>query len=135
MSCSAYHIFRDNPWTGTGVGTIISVYPAYETDYDASIVDHVHNDHFELLAETGSVGAICWLTFIALLIGFGLKKFLMGATRRRRPRASTWRSRRLRRPSNSQFLADFNLHIPANALLFYLLAGVASVKSDFRSER
>ena len=53
MASGAYHIFRDHPWMGTGVGTLISVYPAYETAYDATIVDHVHDDHFELLAETG----------------------------------------------------------------------------------
>jgi O-antigen ligase len=124
MSRSAYHIFRDHPLTGTGVGTIISVYPAYETDYDASIVDHVHNDHFELLAETGSVGAICWLTFIALLIGFGLKNLWA-------QRDAAVRALQLGALVGCVGLlihsfADFNLHIPANALLFYLLAGVAS---------
>src|ERR1019366_271613 len=43
MAKSAYHIFRDHPWIGTGVGTMVSVYPAYETAYDGTIVDHVHD--------------------------------------------------------------------------------------------
>ena len=124
MSRSAYHIFRDHPLTGTGVGTIISVYPAYETDYDAYIVDHVHNDHFELLAETGSVGAICWLAFIALLLTYGLKNLWA-------QRDAAVRALQLGALVGCVGLlihsfADFNLHIPANALLFYLLAGVAS---------
>ena len=124
MSRGAYHIFRDHPFTGTGVGTIVSVYPAYETSYDSTIVDHVHNDHFELLAETGSVGAICWLTFIALLVVCGLKNLWA-------QRDSAARALQLGALVGCVGLlihsfADFNLHIPANALLFYLLAGVVS---------
>jgi O-antigen ligase len=124
MSKGAYHIFRDHPWTGSGVGTIVSVYPAYETAYDASIVDHVHNDHFELLAETGSVGAICWLTFIGLLLVYGVKNVLA-------QRDPAVRALQLGALVGCVGLlvhsfADFNLHIPANALLFYLLAGIAS---------
>jgi O-antigen ligase len=124
MSRGAYHIFRDHPWTGSGVGTIVSVYPAYETAYDASIVDHVHNDHFELLAETGSVGAICWLTFIGLLLVYGVKNMLA-------QRDPAVRALQLGALVGCVGLlvhsfADFNLHIPANALLFYLLAGIAS---------
>jgi O-antigen ligase len=124
MTRSAYHIFRDHPWTGTGIGTIISVYPAYETDYDATIVDHVHNDHFELLAETGAIGAICWLTFIGLLITCGLKNLWA-------QRDTAVRALQLGALVGCVGLlihsfADFNLHIPANALLFFLLSGMAS---------
>ena len=124
MSKGAYHIFRDHPWTGSGLGTIISVYPAYETDYDASIVDHVHNDHFELLAETGTVGAICWLTFIGMLLVYGLKN--VAAQRDRTVRALQLGALVGCVGLLVHSFADFNLHIPANALLFYLLAGVAS---------
>lgn len=126
MTRGAYHVFLDHPFVGTGVGTIISVYPAYETSYDSTIVDHVHNDHFELLAETGSVGALCWLAFIALLLGFGLKNLWA-------QRDSAVRALQLGALVGCVGLlihsfADFNLHIPANALLFYLLAGIASSK-------
>ena len=124
MSRGAYHIFRDHPWTGTGVGTIISVYPAYETAYDSSIVDHVHNDHFELLAETGSIGAICWLTFIGLLLACGLKN--LWAQRDAGVRALQLGALIGCVGLLIHSFADFNLHIPANALLFYLLAGIAS---------
>jgi O-antigen ligase len=126
MSRGAYHIFRDYHWTGIGVGTIVSVYPAYESAYDGSIVDHVHNDHFELLAETGAVGAICWLTFIGLLIVYGLKNLWA-------QRDATVRALQVGALVGCVGLlihsfADFNLHIPANALLLYLLAGIASTK-------
>ena len=128
MSRGAYHIFRDHPWTGIGIGTIVSVYPAYETQYDASIVDHVHNDHFELLAETGSVGAICWLTFIGLLLACGLKN--LWAQRDAAVRALQLGALLGCVGLLAHSFADFNLHIPANALLFYLLAGAATDRPD-----
>jgi O-antigen ligase len=129
MARGAYHIFRDHPWIGTGVGTIISVYPAYETAYDATIVDHVHDDHFEILAETGVLGAFCWLTFIGLLVAYGFKT------------VSAHQDPVVRSVQLGTFvgcagllvhsLVDFNLHIPANALLFYLMAGFASTNPIF----
>ena len=129
MARGAYHIFKDHPWTGTGVGTIISVYPAYETAYDATIVDHVHDDHFELLAETGVLGILCWLTFIALLVIYGFRS------------VSTHQDPVVRSVQLGTLVGcagllvhgfvDFNLHIPANALLFYLMAGMASTNPIF----
>ena len=129
MAKSAYHIFRDHPLTGTGVGTMISVYPAYETAYNGTIVDHVHDDHFELLAETGVVGTSCWLTFIVLLAVYGLKN------------VSAHQDPVVRAVQLGTLVGcvgllvhsfvDFNLHIPANALLFYVMAGMASTSPIF----
>ena len=49
------HIVRDHPWTGTGLGTLETVFPRYESHYDGLVVDHAHNDYLELLAETGLI--------------------------------------------------------------------------------
>jgi O-antigen ligase len=129
MARGAYHIFRDHPWLGSGVGTLVSVYPAYETSYDATIVDHVHDDHFELLAETGIPGALCWLTFIIVLAVYGLKN----VSAHQDP---VVRSVQLGTIVGcvgllAHSFVDFNLHIPANALLFYLMAGMASTNPIF----
>ncbi len=56
MVRGAAHMFFDHPIVGTGVGSLVAVYPRYETFYDGKIVDHVHNDYMELLAETGILG-------------------------------------------------------------------------------
>jgi len=129
MARGAYHIFRDHPWMGAGVGTMISVYPAYETAYDATIVDHVHDDHFELLAETGAVGAICWLTFIVLLAVHGLRN--VSAHQDPVVRAVQLGTLVGCAGILVHSFVDFNLHIPANALLFYLMAGMASTNPIF----
>jgi O-antigen ligase len=129
MARGAYHIFRDHPLVGTGLGTLVSVYPAYETSYDATIVDHVHDDHFELLAETGMIGTVCWLTFIGLLVACGLRNVSAHQD-------VVVRSLQLGTLVGclgllAHSFVDFNLHIPANALLFYLTAGMASTNPIF----
>jgi O-antigen ligase len=129
MAKSAYHIFKDHPWIGTGVGTMVSVYPAYETAYNGTIVDHVHDDHFEWLAETGSLGIICWLSFIVLLAVYGIKNVSAHQD-------SVVRAVQLGTLVGCVGLlvhsfVDFNLHIPANASLFYVMAGMASTSPIF----
>jgi len=54
MRQDTLRIFLDHPWTGTGLGTLQTVFPKYETNYDGKIVNHTHNDYLEALAETGS---------------------------------------------------------------------------------
>src|SRR2546422_1400541 len=115
MARDTWRIFLDYPVAGTGLGTLQSVDPKYETLYDGKIVNHAHNDYLEALAETGLLGGACCASFLVLLIWRGLKRVL--------------------NPENTfagalqtagligclGFLAhsvlDFNLHIPSNVLL------------------
>lgn len=129
MVRGAWKIFLDHPWIGTGLGTTVSVYPRYETAYDARIVDHIHDDHFELLAETGIAGGFCWLAFIGLLAVFGLKN--LSAHQDRFVRAIQLGALVACVGLLVHSFVDFNLHIPANALLFYLQAGMASSSPVF----
>jgi len=124
MMRGALHIFRANPWIGTGLGTTISVYPRYETLYDGKTIDHVHNDHLELLAETGIVGGLCWLAFIGTLIRFGIKNLFS----RNEPLVQALQIGALVACVSLLIhgLVDFNLHIPSNAVLFFLLAHFAA---------
>jgi O-antigen ligase len=49
------------PWTGFGLGTFSTVYPAY-AHFDVGLtVDHAHNDWLEWAAEGGIVFAFFWL--------------------------------------------------------------------------
>ena len=120
----AWHIFRDHPAIGTGLGTTISVFPKYETMYDGKVIDHIHNDHLELLAETGIPGGICWIAFIALLFIFGIRNFSFA--RDPAVRAVHLASVVACAGLLVHGLMDFNLHIPSNALLFFTLAAIGS---------
>jgi len=124
MRQDTWHIFLDHPITGTGLGTLQIVFPPYETLYDGKIVNHTHNDYLEALSDTGLLGGLCCAWFLGILFWEALK--------------------RLRQINNSfagalqlsglmacsgflvHSLVDFNLHIPANALLFFLMAHLAT---------
>ncbi|HET9994277.1 MAG TPA: O-antigen ligase family protein [Candidatus Acidoferrum sp.] len=133
MRRDTWRIFLDHPLAGTGLGTLQIVYPPYETLYDGKIVNHTHNDYLEVLAETGLIGSLCCAWFIGVLLLEALK-----------------RSREL----NNSFagalqlsglvaccgllvhsLVDFNLHIPSNAILFLLMAHLATVEMQQAAPR
>jgi O-antigen ligase len=123
MRTDTWHIFLDHPWMGTGLGTLQTVFPAYETSYDGKIVNHTHNDYLEGLAETGIVGGLCCLWFLGVLLFDSL---------RRLSRASGNFVSALHLSGLvaclgflTHSLVDFNLHIPVNALLFFLMAYLA----------
>jgi O-antigen ligase len=118
MSRGALHIFRDHPIEGAGLGTLVSVYPLYETVYDNKLVDHVHNDFTELLAEEGLLGGLCGLSFLWLLYREARANF--EARQSHFSRAVHAGSIVALSGLLLHSLVDFNLHIPSNALLFLL---------------
>ena len=123
MRADTWRIFLDHPWTGTGLGTLQLVFPAYETLYDGKIVNHTHNDYLEGLAETGIVGGLCCLWFLGVLVFDSLRRLAQatGAF------SSTVQLAALIACLGflTHSLVDFNLHIPGNALLFFLMANLA----------
>ncbi|MGB8541375.1 MAG: O-antigen ligase family protein [Candidatus Acidiferrales bacterium] len=124
MFRGAAHLFADHPITGVGLGALVAAYPRYETAYDGKLVDHVHNDYIELLAETGLLGGIC---------GFALLWILFRQARSCYAAEQGHFSRALHAGAVAGLcgmllhsFVDFNLHIPSNALLFLLLAHLAT---------
>src|SRR6202158_4576369 len=126
MRRDTWRIFLDHPVLGTGLGTLQQVYPPYETLYDGKIVNHTHNDYLEALAGTGLLGGLCCAWFIGTVfisaLGFlksGDNSFantlrLCGCT-------GCW-------GLLVHSLVDFNLHIPANLLLFLLMSMLATAE-------
>ena len=76
MFRGAEHIFLDHPVKGVGLGTIVTVFPGYDTGYDGRVVDHVHNDYIEALAETGILGGLCGIAFLWLLFTGARRSFV-----------------------------------------------------------
>src|SRR6266436_842534 len=126
MRADTWRIFLDHPWTGTGLGTLQLVFPAYETLYDGKIVNHTHNDYLEGLAETGIAGGLCCVWFLGVLLFDSLRRLSqpVGAF------ASTVQLAALIACLGflTHSLVDFNLHIPGNALLFFLMANLAATE-------
>jgi O-antigen ligase len=126
MRRDTWKIFLDHPVSGTGLGTLQQVFPPYDSEYDGKIVNHTHNDYLEALAETGILGGTCCAWFIAVLFlaslrglanlgsSFGAALNLSGLV-----------------GCCGIFvhsLVDFNLHIPGNALLFFVAAHMATAR-------
>lgn len=125
MVRGAAHIFLSHPIAGCGLGSLVEVYPRFETFYDGLIVDHVHNDYMELLAETGLFGALCGLAFLWVLFRDSRKCF--GAEQGHFSRAIHAGAATALAGLLLHSMVDFNLHIPSNAVLFLLQAHLATV--------
>jgi O-antigen ligase len=129
----ALRMFRAHPFLGVGLGNFETAYPGYQSFPSDLWIDHAHNDYVEALAETGLLGA--------LLIFWALALFFRLAFRE-------W-DQRLRSKGGWIRLGaavgccgllvhsffDFNLHIPANAAWFAVLAGVATTGNNYPKER
>ena len=126
MAWDTWHIFLDHPVMGTGLGTLQTVFPPYESLYDGKIVNHSHNDYLEALAETGVAGALCCGWFLVLLAIDGARRALSAS----RSFAATLQFSALLGCVGFlvHSLADFNLHIPANAMLFFVMSYLATTQ-------
>ncbi len=110
-------MIRDFPLFGTGWGTFASVYPAYATvKFEGMVLVHAHNDYLEFLSELGLIG---FILLAGILFFMALDSFLIWSKRRNVEIKGLAAGGLI-----SIFimlvhsLTDFNLHIPANALLF-----------------
>lgn len=115
-------IVKDYPLVGTGLGTFQNSYQQYQSHSSTTFYDHAHNDYVELLTDTGIAGFILGgalvVTFFIMLFRNWLK------------RHSTY-TKTIGAGGMASLLAisvhsftDFNLHIPANAMLLAVVAGI-----------
>ena len=117
-------IIRDYPAVGTGLGTFAVAFRRYQTTSLDLLVDHAHNDYVEVTTDTGILGAV--LLFIPIM-GLLVKMILAYAG----ARSAYRRSVLLACIGSTAALLihttmDFNLQIPANALLFAVILGIGS---------
>jgi O-antigen ligase len=112
-----------SPIVGFGLGTFADALPRYKTGAAGLRVEHAENDYLELLTETGILGFLIALALVAA----GAASILRGVSRQG--------DRGLCGLAIGAFAAitaflvhaafDFNFHIPANAVLFALVATIA----------
>jgi O-antigen ligase len=117
-------ILKDYPAVGTGLGTFPVAFRRYQTSLLELQVDHAHNDYLEVATDTGIAGAV--LLFVPIL--WLLIKMILAYAGARNPYR---RSVLLACIGSTAALLvhstmDFNLQIPANALLFAVVLGIGS---------
>ena len=117
-------LVRDYWLTGCGLGTYRSAFVAYRVSSPMFQIPHAHNDFLQYLAELGALGFALGLVPIVILWARLMRRY------------------QLDRNPDSRYLAlgclvsmhslalhslvDFNLYIPANALAFAWVLGVAA---------
>jgi len=124
MARDALYMWLEHPWLGVGIGDFETAYPRYHSFPTDMWVDHAQNDYVEAAAETGLVGALLILAAVALFLYLAFRNVihLVGSN-------AGWV--RLGAAIGCCGLlvhsfGDFNLHIPANAAWFAVLAGIAT---------
>lgn len=123
-------MFRDHPIVGVGLEGFGMAFPRYDSLNGTYRVERAHNDYLQTLAETGLIGSLCALAFIVIL-------FRQGWTLLRRTH-DPWRRAVVLGSLAGCFgvlvhsFFEFPLRSPANALLFLLLAVLATVEVGSR---
>jgi len=123
-------IFAEFPIFGTGLGTFTFLYPDFEEHGTLIRLYHAHNDYLEYLADLGAVGLILLLGGLFLMVA---NSFVI------------WRIRRYPEVKGLALggiiaiicilihsITDFNLHIPANMLLFSVVLSLTMVIAFYK---
>lgn len=117
-------IIGDFPLFGSGLGTFSSVYPAYDKSMIPAQFSHAHNDYLEYFSELGFFGFIFLFGGILILL---LKSFFVWRERTHpRIKALTLGGVLSITLLLLHSITDFNLHIPANMLLFSVLLSLTA---------
>lgn len=129
----AMRMFYSRPILGWGLGNFATAYPQFRSFYTNDLVDQAHNDYLQLLVETGILGFATMLWFIFSMYRYAIPKLrnwdhdvngsitlaaMLGCT-----------------GILAHSFVDFNLQIPANAALFYVLAIFAAAPPCFGFSR
>ena len=122
-------MFKLKPVLGWGLGTFATVYPHYRSFYTEFFINEAHDDYVQLLVEMGALGVVTMLWFLGVSYYRAIRKL------------HDWS----KEPNGLVALAamlgmtgilvhsfvDFNLQVPANAALFYVLCMLAAMKPRF----
>jgi len=120
-------IIRANPYLGAGLGAFGVVYTKYDTRNGLYRLEQAHNDYLQVLSDAGFLGGALALIFVGLLF----YKALQRAKSRddfRRGVALAGLGGCFAVLIHSFF--DFTLHTTANALLFLVLAALATMNGQ-----
>jgi len=112
------------PFLGWGLGAFPIVYPEFRSFYTTFFVNQAHNDYLQLLVETGLAGFSIAVWFLVLVFRQAARKL------------GNWTETASGALTVAALLGcvgilvhsflDFNLQIPANAALFYVLCAIAA---------
>jgi len=125
-------IIKANPIIGTGLGAFGVVYTRYDSRNGLFRLEQAHNDYLQILSDGGIVGAALGLFFVFMLFRMGFA---------RRESSDDFRSGVALGALAGCFAVlvhsffDFTLHTTSNALLFLVLAALATMNGRVEQSR
>jgi O-antigen ligase len=138
---AAVQMWRDNPWFGVGPAHYDYRFREYRPEVVQGRPDRVHNDYLNLLADWGVIGGVI------VVAGMGIFVFWLAKTwphvRREENDFGSGQSNRFAfflgalcglAALAAHSIMDFNLHIPANALVGVTLLGLATSNVRYATE-
>ena len=139
---SAVQMWADNPWCGVGPAHFDYRFREYRPVTVQGRPDRVHNDYLNLLADWGTVGGVIVLAGMGIFI-FWLKKTWPHVRREENDFGSGQSNRFAFFIGALCGLAalavhsamDFNLHIPANALVGVVLLALVASNARYATEQ
>lgn len=118
------NIIKAHPVVGAGLGAFPVIYTRYDSRNGLYRLEQAHNDYLQVLSDGGIVGGLLALSFVIMLFRMGFA---------RRESRDEFRSGVALGALAGCFAVlvhsffDFTLHITANALLFLVLAALATM--------
>lgn len=117
-------MWRARPILGWGLGTFPTVYPQFRSFYDDVPIHEAHNDYMQLLAEIGAIGGLITIWFLVAVFRLGWRN--LSQSHASVDKGITTAAIVSVSGILIHSVSDFNLHIPANAALFFVMCAVAA---------
>ena len=116
-------LIRQHPFLGTGLGSFFVAYTSVQTAFLNLLVEHAHCDYLEVATELGLPGAILVFGSIFWVLAQSARRY--GKLEERFDKAVSLACIGSIGAILVHSLADFNLYIPANALVFTMILAMA----------
>jgi O-antigen ligase len=118
-------IIKAHPYVGTGLGAYGVIYTKYDSRNGLFRLEQAHNDYLQVLSDGGTIGAVLAIAFVVLLFYKAIQRAKSTKDDFRRAVALASLSGCFAVLVHSFF--DFTLHTTSNALLFLVLAALATI--------
>ena len=115
-------LLLDYPWLGTGLGTFGTAFHKYQTTNVTIWFDQAHNDYLQFATELGMIGFLFLFGAIFYLVFRMIRSFLTDSSRYRASVTLGCIGGVSALLVHS--VTDFNLQIPANAMMFSVILGI-----------
>jgi O-Antigen ligase len=140
---SAYHLWREDPWWGAGPAHFDRRFRAVRPETIQMQPERAHNDFLNTLVDWGIVGTAL-VIFAFVLLGLGVARTWSAVRTTQRDIGEKRRSNKFAFVLGASIglvaillhsFVDFNMHIPANAIIAVTLMALLSSHLRFATDR